>query len=125
MLSDLVPRISSRSLAVESPTVSDFAFAANLSDIPDSNKLCLELDDRFVVIVRYDDQIFCLDDVCTHDGGPLGEGELDEGCLVCPRHGAKFSVRDGSAVTMPATEPTVVHEVKIEGDQIFVKLSEE
>lgn len=102
--------------------MSDFVRAASLSDFGDSSKLCLEIDDRFVVLVKLDETVYCLDDVCTHDGGPLGEGDLEDGCLVCPRHGAKFDVRDGSAVTMPATEPTATHEVRLDGDEIFVKL---
>ena len=65
---------------------------------------------------------YAIDDVCTHDGGPLGEGQLDGFAIACPRHGAKFDIRDGRALTMPATQPTVVHEVKVEGDDVLVKL---
>ena len=101
-----------------------FFRAAELSELDPSGRLCTEVEDRFIVIVKLGDDIFCLDDVCTHDGGPLGEGELDEGCLVCPRHGAKFDVRTGEAVTMPATEPTKVHEVKLEGETIWVRFAD-
>lgn len=104
--------------------MSEFVPVAKLSDIPESGKLCLEVGDRYVVIVKLGDDYFCLDDVCTHDGGPLGEGELDGNCLVCPRHGAKFDVRTGEAVTMPATEPTARHEVQIDGQDICIKLSD-
>ncbi len=104
--------------------MNDFVVAANIADIPDSGKLCIELDDRYVVIVRIDGEYYCLDDVCTHDGGTLGEGELDGFCITCPRHGAQFDVRDGRAVTMPATEPTGSHAVRIEGDTILVRLTE-
>ena len=75
-------------------------------------------------LVRIDDHYYCVDDLCTHDGGPLGEGELQGKCLVCPRHGAKFEVESGQALTMPATEPIATHEVKVENDQILVRLSE-
>ena len=105
--------------------MSDFISVALLADFPESNKLCLEVDDRFVILVRVQDQIYCVDDECTHDGGPLGEGALDDFCLVCPRHGAKFDVRTGKALTMPATEPTASHEVKVENGQIFVKLADD
>lgn len=105
--------------------MSDFLTAAKTADVPDGGKLCLEVDDRFVVIVHLDGEYFCVDDVCTHDGGPLGDGELEEGCLVCPRHGAKFDVRTGAAVEMPATEPTARHEVKVEGDEILVRLADD
>ncbi len=102
----------------------DFVEAAKVSDVPDSGKLCIELDDRYLVIVCIDGEYYCVDDVCTHDGGTLGDGELDGFCLSCPRHGAQFDVRDGRAVTMPATEPTGSHAVRVEGDTIFVRLAE-
>jgi 3-phenylpropionate/trans-cinnamate dioxygenase ferredoxin subunit len=101
----------------------EFLEAARVCDIPESGKLCVEVDDHYVVIVRIADQFYCLDDVCTHDGGTLGDGELDGFCLTCPRHGAQFDVRDGRAVTMPATEPTGSHSVRVDGDKIFVRLS--
>ena len=102
--------------------MSDFIAVAKVSDLPSGAKLCLEVEDRFIVLVNLEGQIFCLDDVCTHDGGPLGEGELDDGCLVCPRHGARFDVRTGAAVTMPATEATATYRTKVEDDAIWVQL---
>lgn len=101
-----------------------FVEVASLSQLPDRGKLTLEIDDRFVVLVRLGDDVYCLDDVCTHDGGPLGEGELEEHCLVCPRHGAKFDVRTGDAITMPATESTMVHQVRLDGDRVYVRLGD-
>lgn len=105
-----------------SEALDGFIRAASLEELADGKKLCLEIDDRFVVLVRLGNDIFCLDDVCTHDGGPLGEGDLVDHCLVCPRHGAKFDVRNGNAVAMPATEPTQAHSVKVCDGQILVKL---
>jgi 3-phenylpropionate/trans-cinnamate dioxygenase ferredoxin subunit len=102
-----------------------FVFAARLSDFPESGVLPLEVDDHYVVLVRLEGQVYCLEDVCTHDGGPLGEGELLGHCLVCPRHGAQFDVRSGDAVTMPATEPTTSYAVRLVGDEVLVKLSTE
>lgn len=104
--------------------MSDFVPVAKLSDLAGNRKFITEVNDRYIVLVELDGDIYCLDDVCTHDGGPLGEGEIDGNCLVCPRHGAKFDIRTGAAVCMPATEPTGSHEVKIEGDQISVRLHE-
>ena len=105
--------------------MSDFIEAARVEDIPDPGKEIVEVDDRIVVLVHLDGKIYCVDDHCTHDGGTLGDGDLDGHCLVCPRHGAKFDVRDGSAVTMPATKPTLAHEVKVENGAIFVKINED
>lgn len=79
-------------------------------------KLCCEIDDHYIVVVEWDGAFYCIDDVCTHDGGPLGEGDLRNGCLSCPRHGAEFDVKTGNAVSMPATEPTTAHSVRVCSD---------
>lgn len=101
-----------------------FLFACKLSSLPVNGKCTLVLDDRVVVVVRLQEDVYCLDDVCTHDGGTLGDGELEGNCLVCPRHGAKFDVRNGDAVLMPATEATGSHEVRVVGDDIYVRLAQ-
>jgi 3-phenylpropionate/trans-cinnamate dioxygenase ferredoxin subunit len=101
----------------------EYVPVAKLSELISSQKLSLEIDDHYIVLVHLEGAVYCLDDVCTHDGGPLGEGEIDGNCLVCPRHGAKFDIRTGDAVLMPATEPTATHAVRVDGDQIYVKLS--
>lgn len=105
--------------------MSDYVPVAKLSEIPPQGKKTIEVDGRFVVLFRIDGQVSCIDDVCTHDGGTLGDGELENFAIACPRHGAKFDVRNGQALTMPATEATVAHDVKVEGDQIFVRFFDE
>lgn len=104
--------------------MSEFQRVARLSEIPDPGRILVEVDDRLVVVLRVSGELFAIDDVCTHDGGPLGEGELDDHTIACPRHGARFDIRDGRALTMPATRPTAAHEVKAEGDDVFVKVHE-
>lgn len=103
----------------------DFVPVCALKDLQSGKPMTVEVEDRFIVLVLVDGEVFCIDDVCTHDGGTLGDGTLDDHCLACPRHGAKFDVRTGQAVTMPATEPTVSHEVKIVDSNVYVRLSEE
>lgn len=105
--------------------MSEFTKVAQLADIPDPGKELVEVDDNLVVIFHVEGQVYCVDDVCTHDGGPLGEGDLDGHTIACSRHGAKFDIRDGNALTMPATEGTVAHQVKVEDGAIWVKLTEE
>ena len=104
--------------------MSDFVRVARLSDIPDPGRQVVEVEERLIVLFHVGGELFALDDVCTHDDGPLGEGELVDHTIACPRHGAKFDIRDGRALTMPATRPTVAHQVKIVGDEIFLKLNE-
>jgi len=103
--------------------MSEFVKVAKVTDIPDPGKVTVEVEERLVVLVHAGGAFYCIDDVCTHDDGPLGDGELCGFELACPRHGAKFDVRSGAALTMPATEPTLSHEVKIEGDDVLVRLN--
>jgi 3-phenylpropionate/trans-cinnamate dioxygenase ferredoxin subunit len=104
--------------------MSEFVRVAKLSEIPDPGKRLVEIDDRLVVLFHVGGQVWAIDDVCTHDGGPLVEGELDGDQIECPRHGARFNVKTGAALSMPAFEPVATHEVKVEGSDILVKLSE-
>lgn len=63
---------------------------------------------------------YAIEDVCTHDGGSLDQGEL-EGCrIICPRHGASFDVTTGKALTLPAIEPVATYVVRCDGDDIYV-----
>jgi 3-phenylpropionate/trans-cinnamate dioxygenase ferredoxin subunit len=107
--------------------MSDFLPVARVSDIPDPGKTLVEVEDRLIVLIHAAGHFYALDDVCTHDGGPLSEGPLDPqaGTIECPRHGAKFDVKTGAALTMPATKPTKAHDVRIEGDQVLVRLSDD
>ena len=104
--------------------MADFVPVAKVTDVPDPGKELVEVGERLVVLIHAAGHWYALDDVCTHDGGPLSDGPLDPaaGTIACPRHGAKFDVKTGAALTMPATKPTKVHEVKIEGDRVLVRL---
>ena len=106
--------------------MSEFISVATTSEVPDPGSALVEVDDRLVVLIHAAGHWYALDDVCTHDGGPLSDGPVDpdRGTIACPRHGAKFDVKTGAAVTMPATKPTVAHEVKIENDSVLVKLND-
>jgi 3-phenylpropionate/trans-cinnamate dioxygenase ferredoxin subunit len=104
--------------------MSEFVSVAKTTDIPDPGTMLVEVGDRLVALIHAAGHFYALDDVCTHDGGPLSEGPVDpeERTIACPRHGAKFDIKTGAALTMPATKPTVAHEVKIEDNQIYVRL---
>jgi 3-phenylpropionate/trans-cinnamate dioxygenase ferredoxin subunit len=107
------------------PTMADFVRVCKTSDIPDPGMATFEVDDRFVVVFHMDGGFYAIEDACTHDGGPLGDGILDGFQIICPRHGARFDIRTGQALTMPAVRGTPAHEVKVEGDDVWVKVREE
>jgi 3-phenylpropionate/trans-cinnamate dioxygenase ferredoxin subunit len=107
--------------------MAEFVPVAKTSEVPDPGTLLVEVDERLVALIHAAGHFYALDDVCTHDGGPLSEGPVDphERSIACPRHGAKFDLATGAALTMPATKPTKAHEVKVEGDQIYVRLRDD
>lgn len=102
--------------------MSEFVRVAKVSDLPEPGKQVVEVDDRVVALFHAAGNFWATDDVCTHDGGTLADGVLDGVTIACPRHGAKFDIRSGAALTMPATRPTVVHDVKVEGNDVYVRL---
>lgn len=105
--------------------MSDFTPVCKASDLPDPGKMLVEVGDRLVALFHVGGRFYSIDDVCTHDGGPLADGELHGFVIACPRHGATFDIRTGRVLSMPATRDTVAHEVKVEGDRVLIKVREE
>jgi 3-phenylpropionate/trans-cinnamate dioxygenase ferredoxin component len=104
--------------------MSDFVRVAAVSELPDPGRMLVEVDDRMIALFHVAGRFYAIDDVCTHDDGPLAEGQLEGFAIACPRHGAKFDIRDGRVLSMPATQPTVAHDVKVEGSDVFVRVNE-
>lgn len=104
--------------------MNDFHRVCSVSELPEGGKRVVEVGDRVIGLFRVDGQFWAIDDLCTHDGGPLAEGDLEGFTIICPRHGARFDIRTGQALSMPATRATAAHEVKVEGGEVFVKLRE-
>jgi 3-phenylpropionate/trans-cinnamate dioxygenase ferredoxin subunit len=101
-----------------------FVKLATRAELPVGGKKLVEVDGRAIAVFNVDGTFFAIDDVCTHDGGPLAEGELT-GCEIeCPRHGARFDVRTGRPLSMPAIEPVAVHTVEVRGDDILVAINQ-
>ncbi len=102
----------------------EFVRACCASEIPDPGKAVFEIDDHFVVVFHVCGQFYALEDCCTHDGGELGQGRLEGFQIICPRHGARFDIRNGKVLAMPATTDTPSHEVKVEQGEVFVRIRE-
>ncbi len=81
----------------------------------------VDVDGTAVVVFNLGGEFFALEDVCTHDGGQLTGGCVEGEEIVCPRHGARFAIRTGAALTAPAFEPTLTFPVKLEGGQVFTR----
>jgi len=100
----------------------EFTRVCDATEVPDPGKTLVDVDGEMVALFHVDGAWHALDDVCTHDGGPLADGELRNHTISCPRHGAKFDIRTGAALTMPAVRPTRSHEVKVEDGGVWVRL---
>jgi 3-phenylpropionate/trans-cinnamate dioxygenase ferredoxin subunit len=86
---------------------------ATRNELPPGGKKLVEIDGRAIAVFNVDGNYYAIDDVCTHDGGPLAEGELIGSEIECPRHGAR-------PLCMPAIEPVSVHAVELRGDDVYV-----
>lgn len=76
---------------------------------------------RSLALSNVDGELHAIDNVCTHDGGPLGEGRLQRGRILCPRHGAAFDAKTGAALTLPAVKGVESYAVSIEGDDVLIE----
>jgi 3-phenylpropionate/trans-cinnamate dioxygenase ferredoxin subunit len=83
-----------------------------------------EPEDLRIAVCNVDGQFYAIEDVCTHDGGSLDQGDLEGDEIECPRHGARFNVRTGDATLMPAVMPVRTFPVKIEGERLLVSTEE-
>ena len=100
----------------------EFTRVADVSEIADPGTMLVEVDGEVVALFHVEGRFYAIDDVCTHDGGPLVDGELTGYKIACPRHGAKFDIRTGAALSMPAVRPTRAHLVKVEDGGVWVAL---
>ena len=97
---------------------------ATRAELPPGSRKLVEVHGQPVALFNINGAYHAVDDVCTHDGGPLADGALSDCEIECPRHGARFDIRSGRALCMPAIEPITVHKVELRGDDLYVTLNE-
>jgi 3-phenylpropionate/trans-cinnamate dioxygenase ferredoxin subunit len=93
---------------------------AKVGEIPEGGMKVVRVDDDPVAVFHVGGQYYALSDLCTHDGGELSDGFLDGHVIECERHGARFDIRTGAVLAMPATAAVPRHAVRVIGDQIQV-----
>lgn len=102
--------------------MSEFLKIATVDEIPAGSSKLIQIEDVRIALFNLDGEFYAIEDVCTHDDGPLVEGEVvDAGEVECPRHGARFDIRTGRATRMPAFEPVPTYEVRVEGNDVLVE----
>ncbi len=99
----------------------EFEEVASVDEFDSADRMEVFIEDTPVLLIRVNDEYFALEDVCTHDGQPLTDGCIEEGEIICPRHGARFDVRTGKALCMPATKSIQTFEVEVRGQKIFAR----
>ena len=104
------------------PDELEFIEVASAEDIPEGERLFLEIDGQEIVLFNIAGLIYAIADICSHDYSPLGDGELEMNEIICPRHGARFDIRTGSVTALPAVEDIPAYPVKIVNDQILIGL---
>jgi 3-phenylpropionate/trans-cinnamate dioxygenase ferredoxin component len=101
--------------------MSEFVKVARTSDVPPGTRYWVELEEETIVLFNVNGTFYAIADLCTHDEGPLEEGELDGYAVACPRHGARFDIRSGAALCLPATSSVPTYRVRVDGDEIYVE----
>jgi 3-phenylpropionate/trans-cinnamate dioxygenase ferredoxin component len=94
---------------------------ARVEAISTGKPVHIEIDGVGIAVFKLDDAFYAIEDVCTHDGGLLTGGRVENDQIVCPRHGARFSIRTGEALSAPAYEPTATFPVRIENGMVQVR----
>lgn len=106
-------------------TKAEFIDIAPASELPNGERLFVDLGDKPIVILNIAGKLFALGDICTHDDGPLGDGMIEGFNIVCPRHGGEFDVRTGQAVQMPAVVDIPAYPVRVVDGMIQVGVPKE
>ena len=103
----------------------DFVKVAETEDLQVSQMMAVEVNDEKICLANVNGKYYAIGNVCTHMGGPLTEGKLEEYIVQCPWHGSRFDIRSGEVVRPPAMKPESTYEVKVENNDILIKKQKE
>ena len=101
---------------------SEFVPVAKTSEIPAGQFKSVVVNGKPLLICHTETGFYAVDDTCTHDDGPLGDGWLEGNAIECPRHGARFDVATGKVLCLPAAVPIGSYPTQVEGDEIKVNI---
>lgn len=97
-----------------------FIKICTFSEISSEQIKVVNVNGREIVLIKANELIYALDNICTHDGGELGDGTIIDGQIQCPRHGARFDLKTGAATQMPAAVGITAYPVKVEDGKVFL-----
>lgn len=103
----------------------DFVTVATTEEVPPGQIKAVRVREKHLLVCHLQEGgFYVIDDTCTHDDGPLGDGWLEGEAIECPRHGARFDVKTGKVVCLPAAVPINSYAVKVEGHEIQVDVQQ-
>jgi nitrite reductase/ring-hydroxylating ferredoxin subunit len=103
----------------------DFVKVAKTEDVQVLQMMAVEVNDERICLANVNGKYYAIGNVCTHMGGPLAEGKLEDYIVQCPWHGSRFDIRSGKVVRPPAMKPEPIYEVKVENNDILIKKQKE
>ncbi len=102
--------------------MSEWLRVASKSAVRQGTPLLITVDGEDVALFRVGDEVFALEDLCSHAEASLSEGEQQDYCITCPQHGGQFDVRTGKATHFPAFSPVKCFPVQVQGDDVFIEI---
>ena len=102
--------------------MAEFIKALATTELPAGKAAAVEVNGKKVAVFNVDGTFYAMDDTCTHRGGPLSEGQVDGTVVTCPWHGAEFEITNGQVLGPPAPGGVTSFEVKVEGNDVMVKV---
>jgi nitrite reductase/ring-hydroxylating ferredoxin subunit len=93
-----------------------------LTELEDDEITAVEVGGKRLALARVGDEVFAIEDRCTHKECALSEGVLEGEAVLCPCHGSEFDLRTGEALALPAKTPVERFETEIEGEDVYVKV---
>ncbi|MCG6869703.1 MAG: non-heme iron oxygenase ferredoxin subunit [Gammaproteobacteria bacterium] len=100
--------------------MSDWIEVAHNEEFPPGTWQVVEYEDMVIAVFNIDGEFYAIEDICTHDGETLTGGDLEGNEVICPRHGARFDVTSGEALTAPAYEDLTTFEVRVDDGMVMV-----
>ena len=104
------------------PSKVEYVEIAPAGSLPDGERMFIEVESRQIVIINLAGKLFAIGDVCSHDNGPVGDGEIEGDEIICPRHGARFDIRTGKVTSLPAVVDIPAYPVRVTDGMIEIGL---
>jgi len=101
--------------------LSEFVRVGQLTDFPSGSPKTVQVAGRDVLVVNAAGKLFAIGNTCTHRGGPLNEGTLDDNIVTCPWHGGQFDITTGKVIGPPPRTDEPTYSVKIEGNDVLIR----